>query len=424
MLEHGEHFLARQAIFDSSQDVHAYEIFFRSGLDNYFSAVDGDMASRHVITDSFLVFGIEELTGKTRAFINFGRRLIVDEGPLLLPPEKVVIEILETIEPDAEVVTACRRLKDAGFTLALDDFVLRPEYAPLVDLADIIKVDFRQTPARERAMLARMFQGQGITLLAEKVETEEEHQEGLNLGYALFQGYYYSRPVMLSRRAAKPVKTQYLRFLHSINAADTSLSDLAQVIQTDVSLSLKLLRYLNSSGFGFRGKITSIQHALVLLGEQEVRRWGNLLAMAELSSDKPSELLRTALIRARLAELLAGRLGLAHRSAELFLLGLLSLLDAMLDQPIAEVLEGLPLAADLKDALRGEANRPGLALGLVIALERGEWQALPPILQRLGISEDGLPGFYLEAIRFPNQLWRSEEPAASGRPPARTGTGG
>jgi c-di-GMP-related signal transduction protein len=401
----GEHFLARQAILDRSQEVHAYELLFRSGMENFFTGSDQEQASAQVIVDSFLVFGIEELTGHTRAFINCTRGALVAGLPLLLPKEKIVVEILETVDPDAEVMVACRELKRRGYTLALDDFILRADYMPLLQLADVIKIDFRQTPEAKRGPLSKVLRSRGITLLAEKIETPEEHREGLALGYQLFQGYYYSRPDILSRHETPTFKVQYLRLLKELNSPELDFAQLATTIRADVSLSLRLLRYINSAAIGLRSPVSSIQQALFYLGEREVRRWGSLVTLVELSSDKPAELLRIALIRARLAELLAPRTGLNQRARELFLMGLFSLLDAMLDRSLPEILEELPLAEDIKAALRGEDGPLAQILSLAMALERGDWQAISVPAQRLAIPEEALAPLHLEALRFPDQLW-------------------
>ena len=401
----GEHFLARQAILDRSQVVMGYELLFRSGLRNYFTATDVDDASRSVIADSFLVFGIEELTEGTRAYINVTRSLLVEERPRLLPAERVVVELLESIKPDPDVVDACARLKRAGYTLALDDFEYRQEYEPLLRMADIVKIDFRLTKGAERSRLAKELGARGITLLAEKVETQKEFQEALFLGYHLFQGYYFSKPAILTGRSMAPHKAHYLRFLQAVNASTTTTEELARIIQADVGMSLKLLRYLNSAHFGLRQTVTSVQHALYLLGEREIRRWGTLLTMSELSSDKPDELLRTVLVRAKLAELISQRTSFRQRASEMFLLGLFSLLDAMLDQPLETAIAGLPLAKDLQAALLGRPVPVGSILNIVVALERGNWRELHGLAKSLHLKEAELAPLASEAMRYPAELW-------------------
>jgi len=400
----GTHFLARQAILDDADRTFGYELLFRNSLDNFFPGADADSASSRVISDSFLVWGIEELTGGSRAFINFSQSLIETRRPLLLPRERIVIELLESVRPVPEVVAACREFKKRGYLLALDDFVLAPHSEALLALADIIKIDFRQTPAAERASVARLLARRGLILLAEKVETSEEHDEGVALGYTLFQGYYYSRPVTMCRRDVPPQKVQYLRFIQAVNVADIRTDELARIIEADVSLSLRLLRYINAVALGLRRRVHSIRQGLHILGENEIRRWANLLAMAEMAADKPPELLRVALIRARMGELLAPRAALDARAADCFLLGLFSLLDAMLDRPQEEILRELPLAGDLQRALLGEENPLGDLLRLIKTLESGSWEDLGPLARQVGIRESELPPVMQDAIRFAEEL--------------------
>lgn len=421
-----ERFIARQAILDRNGSVYAYELFFRTGIENSFPRVDAELATSRVLADSFLVFGIEELTGDVPAFVNFPRGTLVSEQALLLPSDRVVVEILETVDPDPDVIEACARLKRHGFRLALDDFVLRPDYEPLLRLADIVKIDFRLTPGPERARLARRFLRRGLTLLAEKVETDAEFREAKRLGYAYFQGHFFSRPSILHRRDLSSSRAQYLRFLQELSAPELDFGALAGLIQSDISLSFKLLRYINSAAFGLRQPVASISHALRLLGEREVRRWASFLAMAELAGSKPAELLRLALTRARLCETLGTQAGLGTRTSDLFLLGLFSLLDAMLDRPLADILADLPLEADLRAALSERAGRMGAILRVAVDLEEGAWTRVPEAVAEAGLQEPALADAHLEAIRYADRIWRREEGQAAddATPAAGTGTDG
>ncbi|MEW6263176.1 MAG: HDOD domain-containing protein [Thermodesulfobacteriota bacterium] len=399
-----QHFVARQPIFDRKQKVYAYELLFRSGLDNFFAHADGDEASSRVITDSFLLFGLEEVTGGAKAFINFTRGLLVKEYALSLPKRFAVVEILETVEPDSEVIEACRRLKANGYELALDDFVYAPSYKPLLELTDIVKVDFLHSPEEEVKKLAKTLLPKGIKLLAEKVETRGDFERALALGYIYFQGYFFSRPVIISRKAIPVFKLQLLRLLREINRPDIDFKMLAKTIEAEVSISLKLLKFINAAAFGLRRKVASILQALTLLGEKEVRNWASLLTLSGLATDKPAELVVTSLLRAKLAESVAGAAGLAQRSADLFLLGLFSLLDAMVDRPMEEILADIPLADDIKDALLGRPNRLRLILDLVLAFEKGAWSALSEMAAQLQIKEESLPPAYAEAMKWLQEI--------------------
>lgn len=399
-----QRFIARQPIFDRQKKLYAYELLFRSGLENAFRASDADMATSRVITDSLLLFGIDTMVGSALAFINFTRNILLNESAMSLPKDRVVVELLEDIEPDSEVIEACKRLKENGYTLALDDFVYDAKFKPLLLLADVIKVDFRISGPDECLRMAQVFGKRGTTMLAEKVESEEEFQSALGMGYDLFQGYFFSRPILISRKELPSNKLHYLRLLRELNRPELKYNDLGMVIRSDVSMSFKLLRYINSASFGVRYEVSSISQALALLGEQEVRKWASLIALSDLGADKPPELVATSLIRARFSELLAPQAGMGERKADMFLMGLFSMLDALCDRPIEEVLEELPLADDMKGALTGEENRLGTLLGLVTSYERADWQGVSQNAASLGIPEQDIPPMYEQALVIPNIL--------------------
>lgn len=398
-----EHFLARQPIHDRNGKIFGYELLFRSGLDNFFDYSDPDRASSRVIANSFLLFSIEEMTGGARAFLNFTRDVLVQDFGSVLPRDHIVVEVLENVPPDAEVVEACRRLKQRGYVVALDDFVDRPDYLPLLESVDIIKVDFLASTAQDRADYAARFLPRGIRLLAEKVETLEDYQMALELGYHYFQGYYFSRPVIVSRKDIPTAKLPYLRILREVNAPDLDFSKLATAIQGEVATSYKLLRYINSAFFSFRKPVVSIVQALAMLGEREFKKWLSLLSLAELTTDKPTELLNLSLIRARFCEMAAPLLGYSHRNEDLFLMGLFSLLDAILDRPLDEVLAAIPMPEDTRAALLGETGPLQSLLQLATALERGDWSELTELTAALQIDEDRLAPLYVAAVQWTHQ---------------------
>jgi c-di-GMP-related signal transduction protein len=397
-------FIARQPIFDRGQQVFGYELLFRSGPENFFTGADTDSASSQVIGESLHGFGLAQLIGPRKAFLNVSRRVLVDGLVQVLPPERTVIEILETVDPDDDVLDACRELKRAGFLIALDDFVDRPEVAVLVDLADIIKIDFKLTPALERAKLAREFRRRGIQLVAEKVETREDFLEGRDAGYTYFQGYFFCRPEMLNRKEIPAVKQSYLRFLREVTRADIDYRKLEPIIRQDVALTVKLLRFLNSAHFGFREPVVSIRHALLLLGERAIRQWASLMALVRLGEGKPPELLTTSLIRARFCESAGQPAGLDHADDDLFLLGLLSTMDALTDQPLEDILADMPLSPEIKHALLGEASRLGSFYALALACERGDWERVSTLCRELTLDETEVGELYLQSVKWADQM--------------------
>jgi c-di-GMP-related signal transduction protein len=390
--------LGRQPIFDRGRSVFGYELLHRShGQPNAYTSNDGDRASKEVLHRSLNVMGLKELVGSRRAFINFTRKLLLEGEWAVLPKESIVVEVLETIEPDDAVVAACRALKEAGYVLALDDFVFAPQYEPLLKLADILKIDFLLTRGEERKRMADKF-GPAMRLLAEKVETYDDFHEGQSLGYKYFQGYFFCKPEIISHREIPVVKERSLQFIREINAPEINFERVEQVIKRDVALASKLLRYLNSAAVGLGNRITSIRHALTLLGQRPLRKWASLVAMSALGQDKPDELMTTALIRGYFCEHAGARAGVKNRELDLFFLGLFSAMDALLDQTMSSLLSRLPLPPDISAAILGSDTLPGTLYALVLACERGSFQDVDRLAAGLGLTADELSQIYRDAV--------------------------
>ncbi len=400
-----EHFIARQPIFDKSLQVYAYELLFRSGLDNYFDCDDIEHASSSVIANSFLLFGIDEMTEGRRAFLNCTRKVLIDDLALCLPSENAVIEILESVEPDEEVVAACRRLKKKGYILALDDFVYREDFEPLLELADIVKVDFLETRPGECQRISTLLRRRGIRMLAEKVETQEAYEQAVTMGYEFYQGYFFSRPIILSRRDIPTNKLQYMKILREIHSPEIDFQRMANTVQNEISLSYKLLKLINSAAFGLRHKVSNIVQALSLLGEQELRSWVSLLSVSAMADDKPAELILSSLVRARFCEQAAYLIGEEAQRSDLLLMGLFSLLDAILDRPLKEVLDEIQVVSEVRRALLERDGKLGALLTLTIALERGQWEELQQLASEYQLEELTLSRIYLDAIKWARQTY-------------------
>ncbi|HSB71345.1 MAG TPA: HDOD domain-containing protein [Candidatus Methylomirabilis sp.] len=395
-----ELFIARQPIFTEKQGLYAYELLFRSGPVNAFPEIDPTQASARVIAEGVFNLGLRDLAGGKRAFINVTRALLVGDHATLLPKDETVIEVLETVKPDDKVVAACSRLKAAGYLIALDDFAETGETARLFEFADFIKVDFLATGPEERRALVKRHAPRGVRLLAEKVETPEAFREAVDLGYSLFQGYFFAKPAVLQAKATPEFRLTYLMLLQEVVKSDVDLRKVAAIIGRDVTLSYKLLRYINSAFFGLRRTIASIPEALRLLGEREVKRWASLLGLAALASSKPAELVVEAALRARFCEGLAEDTGLAHRREELFLLGMFSLLDAILDRPLLGLLQELPIPPTVKAALLGEAGPLRDVYDCVLTYVTGDWDHLSARMDALGLGEEEVPRRYREAVAW------------------------
>ena len=398
-------FVARQPIFDARKRLHSYELLFRGGLENFCPPGDANQHAGHVLQAAWLTFGMPTLIGPHKAFTNFTRDLLLADYAAALPPETTVIELLETIDGNPEVVRVCETLKAKGYTLALDDFVYRPALDPLIPLADVIKIGFQDSDPEEQAQHVRRVAPHGPKLLAEMVETHDEYQRAKALGFSYFQGYFFCRPEIIKGRTLSGPRLTYLRLLQCVTSPDFNIDEIDAVIRADVSVAHRLLKYLGSAAFGFRAEIRSIRHGLVLLGKEQTRRFVSLIALGELGHGKPAEILVTAAVRARLCELIGEDVGLAERTADLFLVGALSLVDAMLDQSMSRVLEELPLADDLKQALLGASSPLRPVLEFVEHYERGDWTVCAELAMAHGIANAKTFDRYREAVVWATSAW-------------------
>jgi EAL and modified HD-GYP domain-containing signal transduction protein len=399
-------YLARQPILNRSRELFAYELLFRSSLQNSCDGLNLEAASTSVLDTSFLI-GLEKVTAGRPMFINCPRDFLLRDYISLFPPQSVVVEILETVVPDQEIVEACRRLKQSGYTIALDDFVDSTEWAPLVELADIIKVDFRLTDhSKQRALVSR-FAGRKIRMLAEKVETQEEFAASMYMGYSLFQGYFFCRPEMMQHHDLPASKLAYLELLHAATAPEFDVQELALKIKHEASLTFRLLRYLNSAAFGLRSEIHSVAHALSLLGERELRKWIAVVSVGVLADGKPDELMTVPLVRGRFCELMAPFAGMPGHASDLFLLGLLSVMDAILDKPLEAILAELPVRKEIKDALQAQKGLYWQLLEIAIAHERADWEKAGVLALATGMNEEKVSSLYVSAVDWSTDLRRN-----------------
>lgn len=399
-------FVARQPILNRDQKVVGYELLFRSGLENYFHCDDPDRATSSVLIDSFLLFGLKMLTGGHRAYINFTHSLLSQHYATLLPKEQVVVEIVESVRPEPEILSACEEMKVAGYQLALDDFAPGDGREPLIPFADVIKVDFRAIPVEVRKSLVKTYSNRKTKMLAEKVETREEFREAAKLGYEYFQGYFFCRPEVVSGWDIPGYKLNYLCLLREVHKEDPDFLEVERIVKLESSLCYKLLRFLNSVAFYFKQEINSIRHALLLLGVNELRKWVSLVALAGLGSDKPEILVVNSIVRARFCENLAPALGLKNKALDLFLLGLLSLMDAILERPMKEILNEVPVSEDVRVALLQGNNTFGNICELMVAYERGEWQKAMQVAASLKVPEPALAEAHLDAVSWGLEMFK------------------
>jgi c-di-GMP-related signal transduction protein len=403
-------FLARQPILNHELQLIGYELLFRNGAENYFRPVDGDMATASLISDAVHIHSLEKLTDGYLSFINFPRHSLVQDLYTVLPSATTVVEVLETVEMDDQLLEACRRVKRQGYLLALDDYVLEARFDALLSIIDILKVEFPALSEVQQRVVVASAKHYGFKLLAEKVETPEQCEFARELGYDYFQGYFFCKPQMVSARRLPESNIQSLRLLQLVSQPVFEIDEVEALIRGDISLSYKLLRYLNSPVFRRKSPVQSVRHAIITLGQQPLRKWVSVIAVHGLSGQKPTELMNTSLIRARFNELVCEKVCDKSVSSECFIAGMFSLLDAMLDQPMSDILKELNLPEDVRLALLRLDSPIRSIVELAVAMENGDWDAIDRLANTLGIEGPEAFRLHAESIAWAKQM----QPGATG----------
>lgn len=393
-------YVARQPIFDREEKVFGYELLFRDGLENAFTG-DSDEASRATL-DRSLLMGLDVLCDGRRAFVNCTRETLVKGLVRLLPSTITVVEVLENVPADPEVLAACRSLKEAGYVIALDDYVPDNRREALTDIADIIKVDLQLTTEAQRVEMIRRYGPWRCRMLAEKIETQIDFHRSRDQGFVYFQGYFFRRPEMMNTRDLPANRLQYLKMLNTVSQPELNVTELENVIKAEASVCYRLLRYLNSAVFGLRSEVHSVRHALSMLGEREVRRWVRLVAAVGAGQETSTDLVLSSLVRGRFCELLESQV--PHGESDLFLLGLLSLMDAMLEVPMAEVLAKIPLDHETKSVLLGQPSLLRPVYQLMLAHESGEWDTAARLSESMHLDAEDVAALYWQAQQWARKV--------------------
>ncbi|MFP4398440.1 MAG: EAL and HDOD domain-containing protein [Desulfonatronovibrio sp.] len=381
-------FVARQPVFDVNMDIWGYELLFRhSAKSGTADFEDGDVATAQVIADGF---GMAEewLVPGQKLLINYPSSMLLQGTARTLPANIAVVEILETVRPDQDILDMCLELKNEGYILALDDFVGDPGFEPLLEQADIVKVDVLNiAPGSLEGVLERL-EKYSCTLLAEKVENLESFEQCKEMGFELFQGYFFSKPKIVQGRRLSANQLSKLELIDILGSDNLDLAGIARIIEGDVSLSYRLLRYINSVSTELPYKINSISHAVNMLGQRRVSTWLQVIILAEMNTTaRASELLFLSLQRAKFLELIALQNRTSPMSPDsMFILGLFSMLDALLSQPMKDILEKISLEPSLTQALTGENKELRIWLDLAVSCEKGEWKDTEDALKKIGIS--------------------------------------
>jgi c-di-GMP-related signal transduction protein len=393
-------YVARQPIFDKNKHIYAYELLFRDGTANHVPDIGGDEATTTLLANTFFTIGMDTLAGGRKLFINYTQNLLEKKIPLLLSKETTVIEILEDVKPCPALIDACEQMAAHGYTIALDDFVYLPELEPLIAMASILKIDFRLSSRAAIDGYVKQLTRSNLCLLAEKVETHDEFDAAREMGFELFQGYFFCKPEIIRGHEIQGSQLNLMMIMAQINSDTFSCDELEKLIVRDMGISYKLFKYLNSAFFARVSRVASVKQALVYLGEKEIRRFVSLLAMSRLAEGKPTELVRAACIRGKFCELLGTEAHEQTPPSEMFTLGLFSLIDAVMDQPMEKILGELPLSGPITRALVDAKGRLAGYIELVRSYENGRWDRVARLSRALNLNEKTLPGLYLEACKW------------------------
>lgn len=368
-------YIARQPIYDRALKLVGYELLYRNSQENFAQFEDDGKASSDILVNSFIHIGIDNLVGTSLAFVNLPTEFIVDNDLVPMFHEQSVLEILEHVEPTDEVIAGIKNLKDKGYKIALDDFVLSTDDHPFLQLADFVKVDVLDYSDDELPGLVAKLREYDVELLAEKVETQHLFQQCKALDFDYYQGYFFCRPQMVTEKNMPASKLVILNLIAKLQNPDAEVTQIESVLTNDVALSYKLLRYINSAAFSLRREIESIKDAIVLLGLATVKNWASLILMSRVADDKPQQLVITALVRAKMAELLAHK-EIPGNDKQAFICGLFSVLDALMDRPMIDLLDTVILSTPIKLALLDHEGELGLLLENIIFYEQANFDAL------------------------------------------------
>jgi len=403
-------YAARQPILDVNKELYGYELLFRDSIDNVFPEIDGDEATTRMIEASKFHIGINEFTSNKPVFINFTLETLSQGYPEVLNNEEVIVEILETVKPGKKLLAICKDLHSKGYTIALDDYEHQSVWAHFYPFIKILKIDIQQTGlAKIKKILAAIKDYPHIELLAKKVETYQEYEQALRLEFKYFQGFFFAKPEMVKTKSLSPSQLAMAELLYETSKPELDLNSITKVFERDVSLSYKLLRYANSAIFRRKSEISTIKQALVILGSSELKRFLGLMFAITANPDKPTELIKLAMARAKFCELVVKNMRSQLDDSIAFLIGLLSMIDAILDEELATVLDKLPLAAEIKDPLLTRKGIMAAIILLVEFIEHAQWNKTSIVMEKLKLDKKQAIKHYNEAL-----AWADEQSTLAG----------
>ncbi|WED23758.1 HDOD domain-containing protein [Vibrio sp. JC009] len=396
-------YVARQPILDKDKKTTAYELLFRDGPKNAFPLVDPEYATSKLLSDQFLTHQYHSIDDKV-GFVNFTYESILSQFPTLFPESKMVVEILEGCKPTTELLKEFKNLKSLGYKIALDDFIPSPEWRPFFPYVDIIKIDLRQVPVNKAASFISKLKETEIEFLAEKVETYEEFQSAHKAGFDYFQGYFFSQPEIIEKKALDSSFFTIIELCKCIAQDEIDFTRVEQLISVDVTLSFKLLRYVNSNAY-IKKPIDSFKQALAYLGEDNLRKFISLAALAAVKESKPDSLYNLSVQRAKFCELIAVSLKGKEANGQGFLCGMFSLLDSLLDMNMESIIASLPVDEEIKTAILSREGTLGDILVLAESLEKAHWKQVMLLEEKLELSDETISDAYQRSIRWTDEIF-------------------
>jgi len=392
-------FIARQPIFTPEEKVYGYEILYRESLENKFNNTEPDKATTNVLLNTFETFGLQTLTNEKYAFINFTENLLKEEIIDLFPKKYLIVELkLSTLE-NKDNLKYIKELNN-NYLISIDDFSIDFDENLVAKYANIVKVDFYKFEKEDIRNIANKLSNKKVKLLAEKLETQEDFQLAKDLGFDLFQGFFFKEPEILLTKDLAPLKISYLQLLIKLNEDDLDLLELSNIVSRDLGLTYRLLKMVNTLSFSLRREVDSVKDALILLGEIKTRKWISLIVLTELSNDRPEELVRTSLVRAKFAELLSQKANMEDKSDVLFLSGLFSLIDVILRKPLKDILDELNISKEVKDSLLKEDDDLYKFLKLIISYEKGNWDEVSITGSEFNLDTKDISDCYMNSLAW------------------------
>jgi len=396
-------FVARQPIFNRDKEIVAYELLYRNSLKNFFDpSVSSSKATSILITNSHINIGMDNLVEDKYAFINFDSTLINNDIPSLLNKDSVVIEVLEDVKPDRVFLSNLLALKKQGYKLALDDFTLDYPYQNTIPLYDIIKVDFMLAGLDGAKKIMDKYKNGKRKFLAEKIETVSEFNTALDMGYDYFQGFFFSKPEIIKGKAATSINMQFLKLKEEINKNEVDFNNISKIIESDIGLSYKLLRLVNS--FSLNSQVSSIRHALAILGVKEIEKWLNFIMISDFVADGADEVVRLSIIRSRFAELIAEHSNQPQMKYQASLVGLFSMIDVVMGKPFDKIFKEIPMSQNVKDAITNKPTSPLYDMfQVVLSYEKADWDTLDNYTSKLLLNSSEIPDLYFESVSWANK---------------------